>query len=88
MTEKRDGTIKARPCADGSKQREYINKEDAASSTVTTEAIVLTCIIDAKEWREVAIVDLPGAFLHAENEDDIIMSMRGRLVESMVMVAP
>ena len=31
LTEKRDGTIKARQCADGQTQRGYIKKEDAAS---------------------------------------------------------
>ena len=34
------------------------------------------------------MVDLPGAFLHADNEDDIVMFMRGRLAELMAMVAP
>ena len=48
----------------------------------------MTCVIETKEGREVAIVDLPGACLHADNEDDVVMSMRGRLMELMVMVAP
>ena len=34
------------------------------------------------------MVDLPRAFLHAENEDNIVMFMKGRLTELMVMVAP
>ena len=55
---------------------------------VMTEAVFLTCVIEAKEGREVAVVDLPGALLHAENEDDIFMFMKGRLTELMVMVAP
>ena len=41
-------------------------KEDLTSPTVTTESIFITSVIDAKENREVAIVDLPGAFLHTE----------------------
>ena len=84
MTEKQDGTIKARQCADGQMQRDYIDKEEAASPM----AVLLTCIIDAKKGREVAVVDLPRAFSHAENEDNIIMFMKGRLAELMVMVAP
>ena len=59
-----------------------------ASPTVTTEVVFLTCIIEAKEGREVAVVNLPGAFLHAENEDDNDMLMKGRLTELMVMAAP
>ena len=68
LTEKRDGTIKARQCTDGRKQRNYMMKEESASPTVSTEAIFITSVIDAKENQEVAIVDLPGAFLHAEND--------------------
>ena len=82
LTEKIDGTIKARQCADCQTQRGYIKKE------VTTGAVFLTCIADAKEEREVAVVNLPGAFLHVDNEDDVVMFMRGTLAELMVMVAP
>ena len=88
LAEKRGGTIKARQCADGQTLRDYIDKEEAALPQVMTEAVFLTCIIEAKEWIEVAVVDLPGAFLHAENEDNIVMFMKGRLVELMVMVTP
>ena len=35
-----------------------------------------------------AIVDYPGVFLHAENDDNMIMSMKGRLAELMTLVAP
>ena len=65
LTEKRD---KARQYADGHMQRSYIEKENASSPTVTTEVVFTTCLIETKEGREVAVVDLPGAFLHADNE--------------------
>ena len=77
----------ARQCVDGQTQRNQIKKEDAASPTVTTESIFLACIVDAKEGKEVAVENPPGAFLHADNEDDVLMFMRGRLAELMVMVA-
>ena len=51
LKEKRDGSIKARGCADGRTQRIYTNKEDASSPTVSIEAMVLSCAIDAKESR-------------------------------------
>ena len=41
LVEKRDGRVKGRACANGSTQREYINKEDAASPTAVTESILL-----------------------------------------------
>ena len=88
LTEKRDGTIKARQCADGWKQRNYMVKEEAALPMLSTEAIFTTSVIDAKEKQEVAIVDLPGAFLHTENDQDVIMFMKGRLAELMTLIAP
>jgi hypothetical protein len=64
VEEKRDGTIKAQKMIGGNKQRDYITKEDVSSPTVTAEAVMLTCIIDAQEeGRDVAVVDIPNAFV-------------------------
>ena len=62
LTEKRDESIKTYECTDGQKQRKYIPTEKAASSTVTVESILITAAIDAKEEREVAVMELPIAF--------------------------
>ena len=59
LTEKRDGRIKARACANGSSQREYINREDATSPTAATESILITATIDAKENRDIMTADIP-----------------------------
>ena len=77
-----------RECADGQKQSEYMMKEESTSPTVTTEAIFMTSVIDAKENREIAVVDLLRAFLHTKNDHDVIMFMKGRLVELMSLIAP
>ena len=37
-------------------------KGKAMSQTVTTDAIFITSVIDAEDDRQVAVVDLPGAF--------------------------
>ena len=63
VEEKRDGTIKARKVIGGNKQCDYITKEDVSSPTVTAEAVMLTCVIDAQENRDVAVVDIPNAFV-------------------------
>ena len=63
-------------------------KEESTSLTLTMEAIFITSIIDAKEKREVAVVDLPGVFLHADNDQDVIIFMGGRLAELMSLIAP
>jgi hypothetical protein len=61
VEQKRDGTIKARKVIGGNRQRDFITKEDVSSPTVTAEAVMLTCVIDAQEGRDVAVVDIPNA---------------------------
>jgi len=68
VTEKRDGRIKGRTVADGSKQRLWINKEDVSGPTVTVESVTVSAIIDAKEQREVTVLDIPNAFIQTNNE--------------------
>jgi hypothetical protein len=68
LTEKRDGTIKARNVTDGRKQRTWMSKEEAASPTVMLESLLLTAVIDAKENPEVCVVDIPHAFVQTANE--------------------
>ena len=71
ITEKRNGDIKARKVADGSKQRTYdgYDKADGSLPTVATDSIFLTGVIDAYELRAIAILDIANAFLHAENDE-------------------
>ena len=86
LKRKRNGKIKGRGCADGRKQRLYIPREDAASPTVTTEAVFLTAIIDALEHREVAVVDIPGAFMQADMDPDVHMRIDGIMAKLLMEV--
>ena len=91
LKKKRCGKIKGRAVAGGNKQRDYISKEDASSPTVTTESVLLTCIIDATEERDVAVIDIPNAFIQTRIEnkkDQAIIKMRGVLVDILVQIAP
>lgn len=91
LKEKRCGTIKGRTVAGGNKQRSYIQKEDASSPTVSTESVLLTAIIDAEEGRDVAVIDIPNAFIQTriEDEDDMaIIKLRGVLVDILLEIAP
>jgi hypothetical protein len=63
VEQKRDGLIKARKVIGGNKKQDYITKEDVSSPTVTAEAVMLTCVIDAQEDRDIAVVDIPNAFV-------------------------
>ena len=66
LVEKRDNVIKARTCANGSTQREYISKDEAASPTAATDSILITGAIDAKKNRDVMTLDIPNAFVQTE----------------------
>jgi hypothetical protein len=91
LKKKRDGNIKRRTAAGGNKQRDYTSKEDASSPTVATEAVLLSCIIDAEEGRDIAVTDIPNAFVQTrvENEKDMaFIKIRGVLVDILVEMAP
>ena len=63
VVKKRDGKTKARVVAGGNMQRDYLTKEESSSPTVSTEAVLLTSIIDAHERRDVVVIDIPNAFI-------------------------
>ena len=65
-----DGKINARKVVGGNKQRDYITKEDVSSPTVAAEAVMLTCVIDAVEGRDVTIINVPNAFVQTVVEDE------------------
>jgi hypothetical protein len=91
LKQKRDGKIKGRTVAGGNNQRYYISKEDDSSPTVAMESVLLSCIIDAEEEWDVAVVDIPNAFVHTrvENEKDMAyIKIRGILVDILVEIAP
>ena len=88
LKEKADGNIKDRGCADGRKQREYIAKSDAASPTVSVEAIFITSVIDAFECRDVATADIPGAYLHADYITDTLVRFDNTMAELYVKISP
>jgi hypothetical protein len=77
--------------ASGNNKRDYISKEDASSPTVATESVLLSCIIDAEEERDVAVVDILNAFVQTqvENKKDMaFIKIRGILVDILVEIAP
>ncbi len=60
--QKRTGETKVRMVAGGNMQRGHVTKEESSSPTVSTEAVLLTSIVDAHEGRDVAVIDIPNAF--------------------------
>jgi hypothetical protein len=87
-TDKRKEAIKARSCAKRSVQREHVAKEEAAAPAVGLDSVFITSTIDAKESRKLVLIIIPGAFLHADNEDYVIIKMVGTLSKLMVKANP
>jgi hypothetical protein len=72
-------------------QSSYISKEDDSSPKVATESVLFSCIIDAEEEWDVAVVDIPNAFVQTrvENKKDMaFIKIRGILVDILVEIAP
>jgi hypothetical protein len=84
---KRCGKVMGRGCADGWKQRRYTDRADAASPIVATEAVFLMAFIDAIENRDVAVVDIPGAFMQVDLDDETIhVRLTGKMVELLLEI--
>ena len=56
-----------------------MTKTETSSPTISLEAIMLSCAIDTKEGRRVAVTDIPGEFLHADMDQDVHMLLEGTI---------
>ena len=90
LKRKRCGKIKARGCADGRPQREYISKDESSSPTVSIYALMTSCLMDAIERRKVATCDIPGAFLQADwpADRDCYLKFEGAMVSMICDIDP
>ena len=91
LKEKRDGKVNGRGRADGRPQRLYTNKIETSSPTAALTAIMLTCMIDAYEKRDVATVDIPGAFVQTKMPKagkDVHVIFDGRMAELLPKLGP
>ena len=53
-----------------------------------TDGAIITSTIEAHHGRDIAIADLPNAFLNAFNNKQTIMLLKGKLAELMVQIDP
>jgi len=52
------------------------------------QTVLLSCVIDAMEGRDVATIDMPGAFMQADMEDVVHMKLEGKMAELLVRIDP
>ena len=55
---------------------------------MATESVLLSFVIDAKEQRDVATVDIPGAFTQGDQDETVHMRLEGTLAELLVKCDP
>ena len=68
-------SVKSRMCVDGSKQD--MDKSEVLASTISTNALFITSVIDADEGRYVATIDIPGAFLKTASRPGNYIKLTG-----------
>ena len=91
LKEKRDKTIKGRTVARGNKQCNCVSKKDVSLPTVSTESVLLSCIIDVHEGGDVAVMDIPNAFIQTRVEckqDMVVMKLCRVSVDTLLEIAP
>ena len=94
LVEKKSGEVKARTCANGSVQRNWMTKEDSTSPTVSIPPLFSTAAIEAYKGMDVATCDKPNAFIQTEQPEfdkdgqKYIMKIRGKLAELLVEIDP
>ena len=67
----------------GCLQLQWYEKHQASSPTVFLDALFLSLIIDAYEERDIAIVDIAGAYFNAVIDEFIIVKLTGDYVSLM-----
>eukprot|EP00957_Ditylum_brightwellii_P198235 15105217-Ditylum_brightwellii.AAC.1 len=88
LKEKQCSTLKGCMCANGRKQCRTKQKEETASPMVVPESIIITSVIGAMENRDGTTTDIPGAYLHAEKDDFVVMVLESKLAKLLVKAAP
>ena len=76
LKEKWYETIKGSRVADKRKKWEKIQPREAKYPTVSTEADTLTTEIDTLKGIDVAVVDIPGAYLSANMDDEVYVVLK------------
>ena len=66
LTEKQNKSIKGKTVFNQKPTREWLSREDSASSTAALEGIILIAVIDATEHCNVMTCNIPNAFIQAE----------------------
>ena len=65
-----------------------MQKEDTSSPTMAIESLFISATLDALERRNVATVDIPGAFMQADLVGDVHMKLEGKIADLLTELEP
>jgi hypothetical protein len=88
LKEKRCGTIKGRGCVDGRPQRLWKSKQDTTSPIVAIKSLLLSCVADAMEKRDIATVDIPSAFMQAFIDKTVHVKFNDEVINLLCELDP
>ena len=90
LKRKKTSALKARGCANGRPQREFVSKDESSSPTVSTYALFISCAMGAMEGRQVVTCDITGTFLQADwpRDNDCYLKFEGLMVDMICDINP
>jgi hypothetical protein len=59
-----------------------------SNTTVELFIVFMSCPTDTIKRSDIAVIDLPGTFLHADCDDHVFLRFQEWLAEEMVLAAP
>ena len=81
--------IKVRGCTYEINQRNWISKEETSLPTVSTDGLIISCVIDTMEVQDLATADIPEAILKTDyDKGDIHIKMEGAMVTLLEEICP
>ena len=80
--------MKGRSVTDGRTERERYAGVNTSSPTVSTNALMMSMLIDAWEGRDVACTDVLGAYLHADMDSFTLIRYEGESVDILCKINP
>ena len=88
LKKKRNGMIKGRGCANGRPQRIYKTQAETSSPIASIESIFITSVMNAREGRDLAYVEVPGTFLQTKASDGTYIKLQGAAVQALLQINP
>ncbi|CAJ1945823.1 unnamed protein product [Cylindrotheca closterium] len=92
LAEENTGEIEGRCVYKGDGTLEWLSPGDTSSPTAALEAIMITCVIDVYEGRDMMSLEISNAFIQTQMTMDaksrVMMKITGLLVDMMIRLEP